>query len=160
MRALKSRAARRWKRCGTTAVEVALTLPVFFIFVFGTFEYGRVQLVSNLLQTACRTGARYGATEGVSSSEALARVSQILAAAIDTSALSSVAKDAAVFDTPGPYPDNPSEFAALPDLELSVAEPRQLFLVRATVDYNDVAIIPMPALDGLTLTGQAFMRHE
>ena len=160
MKLTKYWSARCKKRRGTTAVEVALTLPVFFAFVFGVVEFGRVQLVSSLLQTACRAGARYGATEGVTSSEALARVSQMLSAAMDPGDLSMMVKDASVYDTPGPYPANPGEFWALPDIDLDTAEPRQLFLIRASVDYNDIAIVPMPILEGLTLTGQSIMRHE
>jgi Flp pilus assembly protein TadG len=154
------RSARQRKRAGTTAVEVAVTLPVFFTFVFGIVEFSRVQLISNLLQTACRAGARYGATEGVTTPEALLRVDQVLSAAMDTGDLSLSAKDAGVFDTPGPYPSNPSEYSMLPDVTLDTAEPRQLFLIRASVDYNDIAIVPLTILNGLTLTGQAIMRHE
>ena len=54
----------------------------------------------------------------------------------------------------------------LPDLELTEAETRQLFVVRAKVPYQEVAILPVnfplvgPFLQELELAGQAFMRHE
>ena len=53
----------------------------------------------------------------------------------------------------------------MPSIELNNAEPRQLFMVRARINYRDVAIVPnIPYLgnflDDVTLEGQAFMRHE
>jgi len=100
------------RRRGTTAVEFAVILPILFTFIFGIIEYGRVQLVSNLLKTACRSGARYGATEGISTTDAQARVAQILGAAVDPSDADVVVKDAGVFDSGGTLPSTASEFAA------------------------------------------------
>ncbi len=54
----KSRRLRD-RRGGTTVLEVAVVLPVFFTFVFGLIEYGRVQMVANVVKNACRQGARY-----------------------------------------------------------------------------------------------------
>ena len=150
------RAARR----GTTLVEFAMVLPVFFTFVFGIVEYGRLQLATNMLKTACRNGARLGSTESVTTADAKTRVEEILAAAFDTTHLTVIVKDASVFDTAGPYPASASEFAALGDIELDDAEPRQLFLIRATVAYNDIALIPFSVLNGVQLSGQSLMRHE
>ncbi|MCA9119565.1 MAG: pilus assembly protein [Planctomycetaceae bacterium] len=150
----------RSSRRGTTLVEFAMVLPVFFTFVFGIVEYGRLQLVSNMLKTACRTGARLGSTENVTTAEAQSRVEEILAAALDTDDLTVIVKDASVFDTPGPYPASATDFNALSDIELDDAEPRQLFLIRATVSYNDIALIPFSVLNGVQLSGQSLMRHE
>jgi len=155
-----SRRARRRSRCGTAAVEVALILPFFFTFVTGLIEYGRLQMVSNMLQTACRTGARLGSTESVTTAEAVARVQAILSAVLDTNDLTVIVKDAGVFDTSGPLPDSAADYAALGNIELNDAEPRQLFLIRATIAYNDVALIPFSVLNGVDLIGQALMRHE
>lgn len=148
------------RRRGTTLVEFAMVLPVFFTFVFGIVEYGRLQLVSNMLKTACRNGARLGSTEDVTTAEATARVRAILAAALDTNDLTVIVKDAGVFDTSGPYPESAAEYTALSDAELDDVDPRQLFLVRASVAYNDIALIPFSVLDGVQLSGQALMRHE
>jgi Flp pilus assembly protein TadG len=135
-------------------------LPVFFTFVFGIVEFGRLQLVSNMLKTACRNGARLGSTENVTTADAKSRVEDILSAALDTEALTVVVKDASVFDSSGPYPSSAADYAALDDVELDDTEPRQLFLIRASVAYNDVALVPFAVLDGVQLTGQALMRHE
>ena len=158
----KSRRIRRAhaNRRGTTLVEFAIVLPVFFTFVFGIVEYGRLQLVSNMLQAACRNGARHGSTENVSTAEAKSSVEAMLSAALDTNAVTVIIKDASVFDTAGPYPDSAASYAALPNIELDDAEPRQFFLVRASVAYNDIALFPFSVLEGVQLSGQALMRHE
>ena len=67
-------AKRNARRRGTTTVEFALILPVFLIFVFGLMEYGRAQMIANMLQNSCRDAARWGSTEGVSTSEVEQRV--------------------------------------------------------------------------------------
>lgn len=148
------------RRRGTTAVEVAFILPVFLTFVFAIFEYGRSVMVSNLLQCACRNAARAGATEGVTTQQTIDRVEQYLSGAIDTDSLTVVVKNASVWDTTGPYPDTASEFNALPAIELSGSSQRQLFLVRATVNYSEVSLTSLPFFQGMTLTAQSFMRHE
>lgn len=160
MRPTAHRSARRGRRRGTATVEVAMILPIFFTFIFGIIEFGRLQMASNLLRSACRQGARLGATENFSSADAQSYVLDILSAGFDTSYATVTVKDASVYDTEGPYPDTAAEFNALADMELDDAEPRQLFLVRASVPYNSVALIPFPGLNGVTLTGQAFSRHE
>ena len=51
-------------------------------------------------------------------------------------------KNAGAFDASGSPPTSGSSLEAMPDIELSTAEPRQLFMVRAKVHYNDIAIVP------------------
>ncbi len=160
MTTFTSRNARRTKRSGTTIVEVAFVLPVFLAFVFGLVEYGRLQMVHNMLRTACRVAARQGATEGIDTATVRARVHQIMAAAIDTNKLTVVVKSATVYDDGDTLPTSDSDFAALPDIELAEAEHRQLFLVRASVAYNDIALAPFSILAGVKFHGQSFMRHE
>ena len=148
------------RRDGTTVLEVAIILPVFLTFLFGLIEVGRVQMVANILKNACRQGARYGATEGVSSTEAVARVRQILGSAMDANAAEIIAKDASVFDTGDTLPESPEDYLSLPDIELDDAEPRQLYVIRATIHYEDIALVPLPYFADMQLTGLAFMRHE
>jgi Flp pilus assembly protein TadG len=151
----------RLRRRGATTVELAVVLPVFFLFVFSLIEYGRLQLVSNLLNSACRSGARYGATEGITSASAQGKVQQILGAAVDINHLTVAVKDASVFDDDiGSLPGTAEDYEAMPNMTLETSDPRQLFLIRASIDYNDIAFVPFSILDGVTLYGQAFMRHE
>ncbi len=155
-----SRSTYRKKRSGTTIVEVAFVLPVFLAFVFGLVEYGRLAMVNHMLKTACRTASRQGAMDGIDTANVRARVHRVMAAAVDASKLTVMVKNAEGLDQGAPLPTTAAEFAALPDLELAEAAPRQLFLVRATVAYNDVALAPFTILEGARLHGQTFMRHE
>ncbi len=111
-------------RRGTTTVEAAFVLPIFFFFIFALIEIGHAQMVMNVLNSACRSGARLGSTEGTSTSE------------------------------------NGNDFAALPDVDLMEIESRKLFMVHASVQYNDIALVPMPFMNGVVLDAQAFIRHE
>lgn len=155
-----------YHRRGTTVVETAIVLPVFLMFVLGIVEFGHAQLVKNLLRGACRAAARMGSTEGNSTADVESAVRKLLGSAIDPDAVSVFVKDASVYDGGGTPPTSGTALEALPGIELSGAEPRQLFLVRATVNYDDVAVLPLKIpylgdyLKGLVLDGQAFMRHE
>jgi Flp pilus assembly protein TadG len=147
-------------RRGTTTVEFAAVLPVFFLFVFALAQVGHITLLKHLLRHGCRTAARMGATEGVTTSEAIAEAREVLGLVIDSTAVDVQVKDASVYDSDDDLPETDEDFAALSNLELSGAESRQLFLIRAEIQYSDVALLPMPFTQNVTLTGQAIMRHE
>ena len=140
-------------------------LPVFMMFVLAIIEFGHAQLVNNVLRNACRTGARLGATEGQSTADVEARVRQIVASAVDPGKVQIFVKNGSVYDEGG-GPTEGAGIEGLTDLELSDAETRQMFVVRAKIDYDDVNIVPIPLpyvgefLTDVTLEGQAFMRHE
>ncbi len=156
----------RRTRCGTTAIETAFVLPVFLLFVLGIIEFGHAQMVNHLLRSACRNAVRLGSTEGVSTAQVQQRVLDHLGSAIDPSAVTVYVKNANVYDQGGTAPTSASALESLPDIELSEAEPRTLFLVRAKVNYDEVSVVPLSIpflgnfLENLTLQGQAFTRHE
>ena len=54
-------AGKKADRRGATAVELALVLVPFFLFVFGTMEFGRLILTQHSLTCAARVGARLAA---------------------------------------------------------------------------------------------------
>jgi Flp pilus assembly protein TadG len=139
---------------------VAVVLPVFLAFVFGLIEIGRVGMVVNLLNSASRSAARYGATEGITSAQAENRLLLMVESIINRNLVNVEIKDASVFDGTGPYPTTPQAFQSLPDIELSETPPRHAILVEASVDYNDIAILRFPFMQGVTLYGRAVMRHE
>jgi Flp pilus assembly protein TadG len=145
---------------GTSLVETAVVLPVFIIFVFGLIAYGHAQMVANIIKGATRTAVRYGATEGVSTSQAEARVRQIMSDGVDPAFITIQIKDASAYDNGTAFPSSATAMAALPDIERRSAVSRQLFMIRASINYNDVAILPVAWLNGVQLSGQAFMRHE
>lgn len=152
---------RRKQDCsGTTVVETAFVLPVFFFFLLALIEFGHAQMVNNVLRSACRAGARMGSTEGHSTADVEQHVRDVLSSAIDEAAINVFVKNADSLDQGGSVPENGAGFESMPDIELSDSEPRQMFLVRARVDYNDIALVPMPFMEGVVLEGQAFIRHE
>lgn len=156
---MSPRRARRY-RTGATAVELAFILPVFLWIIFSIIEYGHAQMVVNLINCACRNAARQGSTDGVTSEDVENLVKAYMGSAINVSAIDVLVKDASVWDDGGNVPETAADYSDLPDITLDEAEPRDLFLVRASVNYNDVALVPMAFMNGVTLTGQSFMRHE
>ncbi|QDT71153.1 TadE/TadG family type IV pilus assembly protein [Lacipirellula limnantheis] len=148
------------QRRGTAVVEAAVVLPVFVLLMFGIIEFGHATMVINLLQSGCRTAARMGSMQGPNTSQVVEKVRQTLGSAIDPNVVNIYVQDASSLDSGGVWPTNDAEVQALPPIEVSEAEPRQMFVVRASVNYNDVSVLPMPFLAGVTLDAQAFMRHE
>lgn len=151
-------------RRGTTVVETALVLPVFLMFVLGLVELGHALMVKHVLQSACRQAARIGSTEGHTTAQVRAKALSVLGSCVDPSEVTVFVKNAGAFDSGSPVTTS-TALEALPSIELNDADPRQLFMVRAKVQYKDIAIVPnIPYLgnflDGVTLEGQAFMRHE
>ncbi len=155
---------RRAMRFGTTAIETALVLPVFLLFVLGMVELGRAVFVQHVLNSACRKAARLGSTEGNTTATVKSKTLEILGSAVNPNVVTVYVKDAGSFDGASPG-TSASALESLPDIEVSGAKSRQLFMVRAKVKYHDIAIVKkIPILgnflDSVTLQGQAFMRHE
>ena len=148
------------KRTGATIVETAIVMPVFFLFVFAIIEFGHAIMINNVMKNACRQAARWGSATGATTEEVEQYVRDKVIGAVDPALLTVQIKDASQFDTGGDAPDSIADFAAMPDIELANAEPRQLFMVRAAMRYGDVALIPQPWLSNALLTGQTFTRHE
>ena len=164
---IRSRIFRReiGRRRGTTVVETALILPIFLLFVLGLVELGHALLVNNVLRSACRVGARVGSTDGNSTADVQQVVLNRLGSVVDPQAVQVFVKNGGVYDEGATASESGSELEALPDIELADAEARQLFMVRAKVNYSDIAIVPsIPILgsflDQVVLEGQVFMRHE
>ena len=152
-------------RRGTTVVETALVLPVFLLFVFTLIEFGHATLIKNTLSSACRQAARMGSTSGVTTAQVKAKVLEVLGTAVPSGLVTVYVKDASVYDSGGTPPTSDASLEALPDLELTAATDRQLYVVRAKIPYHNVAIVPnIPILgkflDSVLIDGQAFMRHE
>ena len=165
MTLLSIRRRHRTERHGTTAIEAALVMPVYLLFIFALLEFGHAMMVNNVMRSACRAGARLGSTEGQSTSDVEARVRQVLSGAVNPNDVQIFVKDAGVFDSGG-APSSGEGVEALPNLEVSEAESRQMFVVRVKAAYSDVAIVPIEIpllgtfLKEIELSGQAFMRHE
>jgi hypothetical protein len=140
-------------------------LPVFLLFVLGLLELGHAIMVSHVLRSACRQAARIGSTAGNSTAQVRAKALSVLGSAVDPSLVTVYVKSASAFDAGANPSTSPTALEGMPDIELANADPRQLFMVRAKVRYEDIAIVPnIPYLgnflDDVVIQGQAFMRHE
>ena len=153
-------ARKKTDRRGTAVVEAAVVLPVYLTLLFGIVAFGHAQLVGNLLQSACRNAARLGSTEGATTAQVTARVRQTLGSAINPNAVTIFVRDASIYDTSLTPPTTGAGLEALPALEVATAEPRQMFVVRARVNYSSVAVLPLPYMSNVVLDAQSFMRHE
>jgi hypothetical protein len=147
------------ERNGATVVEMAIVLPVFGIFMAGLMETGHAYMVMQVLNSAAKQGAREGVVEGKTTDDVIAKADSIFSAAFDPAEATIYVKDGSSFDTDGFDPTG-LDYTSLPDIELSEAESRQLFIVRIEVPYNDVALLPPFWVKNITLTGMAVMRHE
>ena len=145
-------------RRGAVTVEVALTLPVFAIFLAGLMEFGHVFMVSNTLNAAARSGARLGAVEGVTTSQVLSRVNTVVSKTFPSGKATAIVRDASVFDTAGVNPTT-INFDTLPSKDLSTAKTGDLFAVQVRVSYTSVALPPY-WFNGQNITGMALVRHE
>jgi Flp pilus assembly protein TadG len=56
---MESPTKRKYRRRAAAAVETAMVLSAFLLFVFGIYEYGRLLFMKELLDNAAREGARY-----------------------------------------------------------------------------------------------------
>ena len=57
-RSKKKYATNRSQRRGVSAVEFAVVAPVFFLFVFSMFEFGRIVMLQHTMTNAARIGCR------------------------------------------------------------------------------------------------------
>lgn len=146
-------------RRGASAVEVALTLPIFILFLAALMEFGHVFMVSHMLKAAAKSAARYGSTDGASSAQVAARVQQIVSAVFPSATPTVLVRDASVFDNANVNPKTVN-YNSLPTINLNQAEQGQLFIVQVTVPYDQVALLPPFWVKGRTVTGQSVLRHE
>ena len=155
-----NRRKRLAQRRGTAVVETAVVLPVYVLLILGIIEFAHATMVINLLQSGCRSAARMGSMQGPTTNQVVAKVRQTLGTAINPDVVNIFVQDASSMDSGAVWPTTDAEVQALPPLEVSEAEPRQMFVVRASVNYTDVSVVPMPFLAGVTLDADAETTRE
>lgn len=135
---------RRTTRRGAAAVEFALVATVFFMFVFGIFEIGRLVMLQQIMGEACRQGARRAILENADESEVVDLVESRLAA-------NSIA--GATVTITWPTKDTQPNMA-----NLGFQDP---LTVRATVPYSDVSWLPpVWVFQSAVMEAQSTMRVE
>ncbi len=87
------------------------------------------------------------------------RVKARVNGAFKSSKATVLVKDANTFESASTNPATVN-ITTLPNIELNTADSRRLFIVRVSVPYNDVAIMPPFWAKNLTLHGESVMRHE
>lgn len=147
------------RRRGAATVEFAIVVPVFGIFLAAIVEFGHAYMVQTTLRGAARQAARLGIGETVSTAQVEQEARRIVSSAVNTDKLNILIKNANLFDTSQTVPED-LKFEDLPDIELSDAQTRQLFIVRLEIPYEDVALFPPFWAKDLTLHSQSVMRHE
>jgi Flp pilus assembly protein TadG len=75
------RRRRTGRRRGTTAVELALVLPVMLLVTFGAIKYGWLFLRAQQITNAARYGARLAIVADATIPDVKARITSLLAAA-------------------------------------------------------------------------------
>jgi hypothetical protein len=126
--------------------------------LFALFEFGHAYMTTQLLKTAAREAARTGVASGKTTADVIARANAVMESGMDASVATVYVKDGDLFDQ-GQAP--PSDYSALPNIEVGTMEERKLFIVRIEVPYDDVSLFPLTGwVAGATLSGQAVMRHE
>ena len=151
------------RRRGAALTEFAVCLPLFGLFLAAILEVNHASMTAAAMRAAAEHAGRLGVMEGVTTAEAEALARQTAGAAVPGADVRVHIKNAAVFDAGGDPAMVPVE--SLPDIELSAARPRQLFLIRVEVTYQDVSLIPPFILKGSdggpkVIYGQSVNRHE
>jgi Flp pilus assembly protein TadG len=119
-------------------VEFAVVVPVFFLFVFGSLEFGRLLMVQAVITNAAREGARKGVLDGSTTEGVTAAVNEYLT--------QSSISGATVTVTPSP----PSS--------AGYGEP---VTVSVTIPFDQVSWLPSPMfLGGRTMAASTVMRRE
>lgn len=150
---------RRQLRQGTTLVEFAVVFPVFLLFVFALIEYGHTLMVANMINSIAKQAAHEGSFDGISTSHVETFANEKIDAILNADAATLSIKDASTYEQPS---SNSEEFdvSRLPDIELSNAESRQLFLIHIEVPYKEVALLPPFWVKNVKLKGSSVMRRE
>ena len=128
-------------RPGTTAVELALVAPAFFLIVLGIIEVGRGFMTAHLLTNAARVGCRVGVIEGRTNTDVKSAVNNLLAS-------QRITGDSVTIDVNGPAGD------------VAKAQPGDQITVVVSISASQVTWLPLPRFLTGTISGQYALRRE
>lgn len=137
-------------RRGAAVVEFALVVPLFFMLVFGIIEFGQGFMVSQLINSAAREGARVAITPGSTNAEVQQTVLDVIERTSGTAA-----DNVTVTITVTPDGNNPD-----PGNQVADAGRRDLCTVDVQLGFSDVSLMTGRFLEGVQLRGSCTMRHE
>jgi len=134
------RTEKKWREDrGSSTVEFALVLPALMLVIFGIFEFGRMFMTYQMLNSAAREGARIAALPGSDNALVLQKIAEELAGA-------GLTADSCEF---------------IPS-DISTASRNDPVTVRVRINYDSIAWMPgfIPGLTGKQLEGVVVMRKE
>jgi len=146
-------------RLGAVLVENAVVASVFGLFMAGIMEFGHAYMVQGVMNAAASRAARFGAVDGATTAQTKDLALQVLSSAFRSANATVTVKDASIFDEASVSPGR-INYDTLPNLELKTAPKQRLYVVRVTVPYNSVALLPPFWIKNMTLKAQSVMRHE
>jgi Flp pilus assembly protein TadG len=134
------------RRRGAATVEMAAIAPVLVMLILGSIEFGRAMMVSNLLTTASREGARVASLPGKDNADVTATVNDRLNSSSIPSAKSTITVKVNGDGTK----------------DASTAMSGDKVSVEVTVKFGDVSWLPTPWFLSKTsqMHGGAVMRRE
>lgn len=133
------------RRRAAAAVETALLLPVFITAVLGIVELGRGIMISQLLETAARNGARLAIIDGTTNAQVTSNVQTFLLTTANIAANSITVS----------ITDNGSSGTPLAN-----AATGDSISVTVSVPFSTVSWLPPNYLKGVTLSALCVMQHE
>jgi Flp pilus assembly protein TadG len=128
-------------RRGTTTVEFALVIPVFFLFVLGLVEVGRGFMACHLLTHAARVGCRQGILQSQTTATITTAVTDKLTSQGITGATTTVQVNGVVADA-------------------STANSNDDITVIVSVPVADITWVPVSRFLQGNITGQYTLRKE
>lgn len=150
-------------RSGSTLVETAIVLPVFFLLIFGFIEFGHVFMTIHVLNGAAKKAARVGVGDNSTTQKVKDEANRILGGLLNpTTNFTVQVLDGSTFDSPNFQPGS-VKYDGLPAADLGTYESRQIFIVRLSVPYDNISIWGSAGpkwVRNLNVTGMSVMRHE
>ncbi|WP_437188018.1 TadE/TadG family type IV pilus assembly protein [Planctomicrobium sp. SH668] len=149
----------RTSRSGLVLVETAVVAAVFGVFLAGILEVSHAYMVTSAMNAAAKRAARFGSVDGVTTAEATNFARSMLKSSIRPELATIVVKNATSFESPTFNPATVN-YNSLPNYELSTGKRSEMFIVRITVPYRNISLLPPFWLKNATLKAQAATRHE
>jgi hypothetical protein len=143
MLTMKSQIKLGKRRRGSTIVEMAVVVPVFFLLIFGMIEFGRMLMVRQALTNAAREGCRKA----------------VLATTQDVSVVSSTIRNYLQSAIPNSGNAGTCRVTISP-ADLNGIESGTQITTSIEVNYSDVSWMPAMFLGNAVLKGKSAMGRE
>ncbi len=144
---------RRISRCGrrgAAVVELAIVAPILLMIVFGVVEFGRAMMVSHVLTTVARNGARKAILDDATNANVSDLVKNRCSEMLN---VDSASVGVTISIEPGPENADPGN-------SLNNSNRGDQCTVTVTLPFNEVTLIPAAYLSGSIFSAECTMEHE